>query len=61
MRQTIFKSVAVQFTRIFGLFATIPFYLRKNRVLPPENVAHADWINFLSKTFNKKGLKVLEM
>ncbi len=55
------KTALVQLSRIYGFFAALPFILRANRVLPPKNVSHAHWIDFLSSSFNKKGLRVLEL
>ena len=49
------------FTRFLGFFATLPFRFRKNHISSPEHVSHAEWIDYLSSTFNMKGVKVLEI
>lgn len=47
--------------RVYGFFATLPFRLWKNKISLPENVSHSDWIDFLVKSFNKQGIRVLEI
>lgn len=47
--------------RVYGFLSTLPFRLWRNKTPLPVNVSHADWIDFLSDTFNKKGLRVLEI
>jgi hypothetical protein len=55
------KFLAKKILRFYGFLATLPFFFRSNQISKPENVAHGDWINFLSKKFNKPGLRVLEL
>lgn len=47
--------------RAFGLLSAIPFRFRKNRISKPEFVSHEDWVDYLSRTFDRKGLRVLEL
>jgi hypothetical protein len=57
----ILKPVAKKLARLYGLVATLPFRFRKDHISKPENVSHGNWPDYLSKTFNKKGLRVLEI
>jgi len=57
----IFKSVAKKLARLYGLLATIPFRFRSNHISKPENVSHERWGDYLSNTFNKTGIRVLEL
>ncbi|PKO62513.1 MAG: methyltransferase type 11 [Betaproteobacteria bacterium HGW-Betaproteobacteria-18] len=50
-----------QLARIYGFLSTIPFRFARNKISKPVNVSHANWIDYLSKTFNKKGLRILEI
>jgi hypothetical protein len=56
-----FKRVAWNLGRLYGPLATLPFRFVKNRISKPENVSHEKWVDYLSKTFNKKGFRVLEL
>lgn len=47
--------------RVYGFFSTLPFRLKKNSISPPDNVSHSKWLDFLSKNYNKKGLRILEI
>jgi hypothetical protein len=47
--------------RVFGFFATIPNRFKRHIISPPKFVAHSDWIEYLSKEFNKPGVRVLEV
>jgi hypothetical protein len=47
--------------RGFGLVATLPFRRKKHEIPPPTNVSHSHWADFLSKTFNERGVRVLEI
>lgn len=60
MKKTI-RSIALQLVRVYGCVATFPFRLRTNKISKPENVSHSNWVDYLSKTFNKHGLRVLEL
>lgn len=53
--------VATWLARLYGFFATIPFRLKAPEISKPKDVSHARWIDHLSKTFNKPGLRVLEV
>lgn len=57
MKKAIIKTLG----RVYGFLSTLPFQFRKNKISPPENVSHADWVDFLSKKFNKKGIRILEL
>jgi hypothetical protein len=47
--------------RAFGFLATIPFRATSSRVAEPRQVAHGDWVEYLTRTFNRKGMRVLEL
>ncbi len=55
------KSVIKTLARLYGAVATLPFRLRKNQIAQPDNVSHDKWLDYLSRTFNKKGVRVLEI
>jgi hypothetical protein len=55
------KSAAKSLARIYGNLATLPFRFSKNKILPPEHVSHSKFVDYLSATFNKKGIRVLEI
>jgi len=55
------KSCLALVARAYGLMATIPFRVKPSQVAKPKDVAHADWVDYLSGTFNKKGMRVLEL
>lgn len=57
----IFNRVAMLFARPYGLLATLPFRLRNDHIAKPENVSHGNWAEYLSNTFNKNGMRVLEL
>lgn len=59
--KSLIRSVAIKLFRIYGAFATFPFRFRNGRNSLPKNVPHSDWIDFLSKSFNKEGLRILEI
>ncbi len=59
--KTIIKPVAKQLARFYGFLSTLPFRFRNNKISKPENVSNANWVDYLSKTFNRKGLRVLEL
>ena len=61
MKSRVVKFIAMKLLRVYGLLFTLPFQFGRSKVSPPENVAHADWVDFLSNTFNKKGLRILEL
>lgn len=47
--------------RIYGFLATLPFRFCNQRVPAPKNVSHSDWLGFLANSYNKKGLRILEV
>lgn len=47
--------------RLYGFFASIPFYFISNKISQPKNISHATWMDFLVTNFNKKGVRVLEV
>lgn len=55
------SGITKKFARVYGFLATLPFRFWMNKISPPENVSHSDWVDFLSKSFNKKGLRILEL
>ncbi|MDI1361607.1 methyltransferase domain-containing protein [Methylotenera sp.] len=55
------KLVLKSLARVYGAIATLPFRFKSNKIDFPENVSHSDWVDFLSKKFNKKGIRVLEI
>lgn len=61
MKNGVIKSTALALARVYGFCSTLPFQFRKNRISPPENVSHSDWVDFLSTTFNKNGIRILEL
>jgi len=54
-------AIAARILRAYGLLATIPFRFWKNKVVEPEHVSHSCWIDYLSKQFNEKGVRILEI
>lgn len=56
-----FKPVVKKLARLYGVLATFPFRFYTNKISEPEHVSHNNWVDYLSKTFNKKGLRVLEV
>ena len=57
----IIKPVAKKLARLYGLVTTFPFRFRDNVISKPENVSHKHWVDYLSNTFNKNGLRILEL
>lgn len=57
----LFKSVARELAKLYGLVATLPFRFRSNKISKPKNVSHEHWVDYLSNTFNKSGMRVLEI
>jgi hypothetical protein len=55
------RRVAMRATRACGALANLPFYFIANTVSPPKDVSHSEWIQFLSKKFNKNGYRILEI
>lgn len=47
--------------RVYGFFSVLPFRFKKNDIISPENVSHSKWLDFLSKNFDKKGFRILEI
>jgi SAM-dependent methyltransferase len=47
--------------QLYGYLATLPFRSRKHEIAVPKNVAHGDWVNYLSQTFNRSGFRILEL
>ena len=47
--------------QVYGFFGTLPFRFRSNQIRKPKNVSHGQWMDYLSKTFNKTGMRVLEV
>jgi SAM-dependent methyltransferase len=60
MKKTI-KKTAKALGRVYGLLATLPFRFRVSGVSEPQNVSHIKWVDYLSTTFNKPGIRVLEI
>lgn len=48
-------------TRLFGVLATLPFRYKRAKVGKPKYVSHNEWPSYLSQTFNKRGVRVLEI
>jgi hypothetical protein len=55
------KSLFKSLIRSYGFLATLPFQMRKDKISSPANVSHSQWAEFLSKEFNKKGVRILEL
>ena len=53
--------MARKFAKLYGSLATLPFRFFSNKILKPKNVSHECWVDYLSNTFNKSGLRVLEL
>jgi hypothetical protein len=47
--------------KLYGNLATLPFRFRNKKISEPRNTSHSKWAGYLSETFNKKGMKVLEV
>jgi SAM-dependent methyltransferase len=45
----------------YAVFASLPFLFRKPRVAPPTYVDPANWRTYISREFNKPGVRVLEI
>jgi hypothetical protein len=45
----------------YGFLATLRFRFHKREINSPENLAHSEWVDYLSENFNKKGMRVLEL
>ncbi len=54
------RSFATEFARVYGIFASIPFRFRSDKVPAPPKVSHSRWVDFLSGEFNRSGARVLE-
>lgn len=61
MINALLKLMANRLTRLLGIAASLPFRFRRNRISPPKTVSHSEWEDFLSRKFNKKGIRVLEV
>lgn len=60
MRQKV-KASVLKLAKLYGFFVTFPFRISSNSVARPVNVSHEDWPGFLSREFNRPGLRVLEI
>lgn len=56
-----FKPLLKTIGRFYGLLATLPFRFRPSQISQPDGVSHEDWVNYLSKQFDKPGFRVLEI
>lgn len=45
----------------YGFISTLPFRFHKREINSPENLAHSEWVDYLSENFNKEGMRVLEL
>jgi hypothetical protein len=48
-------------TLIGGIATLLPSLLLKPKIAKPKLVSHSSWIHYLSTTFNKPGLRILEI
>ena len=55
------KPMARRLARFYGLLATLPFRFRKSEIPGPANVSHENWVGYLSKNFDRKGSRILEL
>lgn len=55
------KGAAGTVLRAYGFLATLPFRFRRDRIARPRDVRHATWVDFLSGTFDKPGIRILEV
>ena len=57
------KSVFLSYIlRIYGAIVSLPFGLiSREKVKPPKNVYHCEWIRYLSKKYNFENMKILEI
>ena len=39
----------------------MPFRFSSNKIKKPAHVSHGKWVDYLSNTFNLKGMRVLEL
>jgi len=46
---------------LHGFISTLPFRFHKREINSPENLAHSEWVDYLSENFNKAGMRVLEL
>ena len=57
----IYDIAAKKIQLLYGFLATLPFRSVGVQVSSPENVSHTKWAAFLASSFNKPGMKVLEI
>lgn len=55
------RRAAGRLARAYGALATLPFFLRRDRIAPPRDLSHGAWIDTLSERFDRPGLRVLEV
>ena len=47
--------------RLVGLFASLPARFDSHEISEPDNVHHGMWETYLSREFNKPGIRILEI
>jgi len=47
--------------KLYVAAATMPLWSKKHKVAEPAHVSHDRWMEYLPNTFNKKGLRILEI
>lgn len=55
------KKITNKLAKFYGLIATLPFRFHRNHITKPDNISHAQWVNYLSSQFNKPECRVLEI
>lgn|ERR1035437_9302316 len=61
MKNGFVKSFAKRVLRAYGALVTIPFWFLGDKIHSPANVCHSRWIEYLSREFDKEGMRVLEI
>ena len=61
MKNGFVKSFAKRCLRTYGALVSIPLWFQSDKIHPPANVCHSRWIEYLSREFNKEGVRVLEI
>lgn len=61
MKNGAITTISRVIARAYGFLSSFPFRFRNNEILAPKNVSHCVWEDYLVKTFNKKGMRILEV
>jgi hypothetical protein len=59
--KNILKNTLKKILTIYGFFAIIPHFFKKNKIDKPKLVSHDTWVHFLAEKFNKPDVRILEV